>query len=432
MKKLKRITSIMSAIVLIALFAFVVCMQIYPNETSRVIGFRFYTVLTDSMEPVIPTYSLVFSKMVDEDDEIKPNDIVTFKANRFGEDILLTHYFRKTQYGDDGNLYYRTQGATADDYDNYETSRSDIIGTYVFHIPYLGKVFLFMQSKFGFLLYAELLVILLINKTILARIEEKEKNSKKPIVVIEEVKQIEDNKVEDINEEVIETPVPYHLSAYEINENLTAVYGQTLSEIVLNDNHLSWVDSSQRVMTGLHTYKAFYTPRHASNIGIASEVDIEIDTEKAVPKFTLPNRIFAEYGSYLYQISLPRHFVWEDDQMSVKVGAHKYNAIYVPEDNENYSCVKVSIKVEVPMNIKIDPQFYLQGWDTNMRVQCSLPIHDISKINIDDITLDDDDLVKEDTSFVISIRCFKELSAGKHKLRLYFDDYLLETTFTII
>lgn len=432
MKKLKKITSIMSAIVLIALFVFVVCMQINPDETSRVIGFRFYTVLTDSMEPVIPTYSLVFSKMVDEDDEIKPNDIVTFKANRFGEDILLTHYFRKTQYGDDGNLYYRTQGATADDYDNYETSRSDIIGTYVFHIPYLGKIFLFMQSKFGFLLYAELLVILLINKTILARMEEKEKKDKKPVVVIEEEKPIENNIVENVKEEVSEVPVTYKLSSYEVSENLTAVYGQTLSEIDLNNDYLSWVDSTQYVKTGLHSYKAFYTPRHASNIGVASEINIMIDTDKAVPKFTLPNRIFAEYGNQLHQISLPNHFVWENEQINVKVGVHKYNAIYVPEDRDNYSCVKVSIRVEVPVSIKLDPQFYLQGWDTNMRVQCSLPITEITKISIDNVVLDEEDLVKEDTLIVISISCFKKLSAGKHKLRLYFDDYLLETKFTII
>lgn len=180
MKLLKKITTFISAIVVIALLVFVVCMQMYPEDTSKVVGYRFYTVLTNSMEPVIPTYSLVFSKMIDEDEEIKPNTIVTFKANRFGEDILLTHYFRKTQEKD-GVLYYRTQGATAPDYDNYETSRKDIIGTYVFHIPYLGKIFLFLKSKFGFVMYGELFVIWLINKTIKTRWDEKarEKHIKK-------------------------------------------------------------------------------------------------------------------------------------------------------------------------------------------------------------------------------------------------------------
>lgn len=429
MKKLKKITSIMSAIILIALFVFVVCMQIYPDQTSRVIGFRFYTVLTDSMEPVIPTYSLVFSKMVDKDDEIKANDIVTFKANRFGEDILLTHYFRKTQIGNDGNLYYRTQGANADDYDNYETSRSDIIGNYVFHIPYLGKIFLFLQSKFGFLLYAELLVIFLINKTILSRMEEKENN--KSNNVIEEEKQIVTREVQNTIE-VMETPVSYPLTSYEVRETLTAVYGQTLSEIELGDQHFSWCDPKQIVKIGLHTYKAYYIPRHAGNVGAVCEINVMINAEKAVPKFILPNQLFAEYGSQLHQISLPEQFVWEDDQIDVKVGIHKYYALYVPEDTEHYKSVKVSIRVEVPVSIKLDPQFYLQGWDSNMRVQCSLLITDITKIKIDDHSINEEFLIREDTSILLLKHCFDRLSAGKHKLILYYDDYLLESTFTII
>lgn len=178
MKLFKKITTFMSAIVTIALLVFVISMQLYPEETSRVVGYRFYTVLTNSMEPVIPTYSLVFSKMIDEDDPLPPDTIVTFKANRFGQDILLTHYFRETMIGQDGNVYYRTQGATAPDYDNYETSRSDIIGKYVFHIPYLGKIFLFLQSKFGFVMYAELFVIWLVNKTIKTRWDEKAQEKK--------------------------------------------------------------------------------------------------------------------------------------------------------------------------------------------------------------------------------------------------------------
>ena len=85
-------------------------------------------------------------------------DSVTFHANRFGKDILLTHYFKKTQVKD-GITYYRTQGASAKDYDNYETTRSDIIGKYMFHIPYLGKIFLFLKSPFGLLMYAELAAV---------------------------------------------------------------------------------------------------------------------------------------------------------------------------------------------------------------------------------------------------------------------------------
>lgn len=161
-------------IVIALTFLFLVLIGIYPEEISQTIGFRFYAVLTNSMEPVIPTFSLVFSKMVDNNEVIQPNSIVTFKAKRFGEDVLLTHYFRETQVKD-GITYYRTQGATAPAYDNYETIRSDIIGEYVFHVPYVGKVILFLQSPFGFVMYGELAVIFFVNKLVKARWDEKAK-----------------------------------------------------------------------------------------------------------------------------------------------------------------------------------------------------------------------------------------------------------------
>lgn len=192
MKKLRKLSTFFSAIFVIALFVFTVSMQLYPVETSKIVGYRFYTVLTNSMEPVIPTYSLVFSKMIDEDDPIEPGDIITFQANRFGTEALFTHYFKETMPCDTmEDTCYRTQGATAPIYDNYETVRSDILGKYVFHIPYVGKIFLFMKSKFGFLLYAELFIVWMVNKTITTRWKEKEleeKQKKEELFIFSDMK----------------------------------------------------------------------------------------------------------------------------------------------------------------------------------------------------------------------------------------------------
>lgn len=172
MKQWKKISTILVIVIVFVLSAFVIMMKTKPETISQFIGYRFYVVLTDSMEPVIPTYSLVFSKMLEEDEQIDPNTIVTFQANRFGKDILLTHYFKETQSCLDGEVCYRTQGAEAPNYDQYETTRADLVGTYVFHIPFIGKIILFLQSKFGLLLCGELMIIWLIQKTILLKWEE--------------------------------------------------------------------------------------------------------------------------------------------------------------------------------------------------------------------------------------------------------------------
>ena len=180
-KGIKRIANIVFVVVVVLLAAYTFLMAKYPDETAQVTGYRLYAVLTDSMEPRIPTFSLVCTKVLDPEEPLHLNkgDIITFKADRFGDDILLTHHFNKTEKDFQGNTIYRTNAEGKDNLDMYKTLRKDIIGTYVFHIPFIGKIFLFLKSKFGILLYAELAVIWLFNKTIRTRWEEKEQVLKK-------------------------------------------------------------------------------------------------------------------------------------------------------------------------------------------------------------------------------------------------------------
>ena len=171
---IKRIANIVFVVVVLLLAAYTFLMAKYPEETAQITGYRLYAVLTDSMEPRIPTFSLVCTKVLDPEEplHLKKGDIITFKADRFGDDILLTHHFNKTQE-ENGQLYYRTNAEGRDELDLYYTKRSDIIGKYVWHIPLLGKFIMFIQSKFSWILYCEFLLIWLINKTIKAHWEEK-------------------------------------------------------------------------------------------------------------------------------------------------------------------------------------------------------------------------------------------------------------------
>ena len=165
-------------LIIIFLILFILIMLITPEKINNILDYKFYSVLTNSMEPEIPTYSLVCIKKFEEDEiiDLKPQQIITFHANRFGENIIITHYFNKTEITEDGTIIYRTNAAGKENLDNYETTRDDLIGTYIFHIPYVGKFILFLKSKFGFILYGELIIIFLINSLIRTLWEEKEKN----------------------------------------------------------------------------------------------------------------------------------------------------------------------------------------------------------------------------------------------------------------
>lgn len=175
MRIIKKILKIIHFLFVVELLFCFIIVVYFPDQVTKITGYRLYTVMTNSMEPTIPTYSLVLSKLIPVNESIKPGTIVTFEASRFGDDILLTHYFRETQVGQDGKTYYRTQAENVDFYDNYETKRSDIIGEYVYHVPYIGKIFMFLRSDYGYLFYGELAVIMLINKLIQTRWDEKEK-----------------------------------------------------------------------------------------------------------------------------------------------------------------------------------------------------------------------------------------------------------------
>ena len=175
MKILKKFIKIILYLAILLLIVYITLMILVPKKVNNIINYSFYTVLTDSMEPTIPVNSLVCVRNFKEDEVIDLNSqqIITFNANRFGENIIITHHFNKTEIDENGNTIYRTNAEGAENLDAYKTKRSDLIGTYIFHIPYIGKFILFLKSKFGFILYGELTIIFLINNLIRARWEEK-------------------------------------------------------------------------------------------------------------------------------------------------------------------------------------------------------------------------------------------------------------------
>lgn len=187
MKILKAFTKTIYYLVIVLLIVFIALMIFLPNKMNSILDYKFYTVLTNSMEPKIPTYSLVCVKNFKKDEVINlnPQQIIAFHANRFGDKIIVTHHFNKIEKDSDGNIIYRTNAEGKSNLDLFETKRSDLIGTYIFHIPYIGKTILFFKSKFVFIWFGELFTIFLIN--ILIRILMGE-NLNNPIKITQKIR----------------------------------------------------------------------------------------------------------------------------------------------------------------------------------------------------------------------------------------------------
>lgn len=154
---------------------FIIFALLFPNTFNRMIPYRFYNVLTDSMEPKIETNSLALVKTYDDSTRIEKDDIIIFSADRFGEQIVIMHRFSHTEINEEGELVYRTRPEVNEALDVYETKSGDILGVYLCHIPYAGKWILFLKSAFGFLWLCQIAMILLIKELIYAVWEEKGK-----------------------------------------------------------------------------------------------------------------------------------------------------------------------------------------------------------------------------------------------------------------
>lgn len=137
---------------------------LFSGSADAVFPWRFYHVLTDSMEPAIPANSLICAKAFDSTSSISEGDILTFRATRFGETVFITHRYSHTELNSNGELIYRTHPQRSTVSDPYDTTAEDLMGVYLFHIPYIGKFFLFLKSGFGILWLCQISVILFIRR----------------------------------------------------------------------------------------------------------------------------------------------------------------------------------------------------------------------------------------------------------------------------
>ncbi len=113
----------------------------------RFLGFEIYTVLSGSMEPAYHTGSVIYVKQVDSG-SLQPGDVITYRING---GTTATHRIVEIVQ-DETNpsvCRYRTKGDANNVADGSLVNQSDIIGSPVFTIPYLGFVADYIQNPPG-------------------------------------------------------------------------------------------------------------------------------------------------------------------------------------------------------------------------------------------------------------------------------------------
>lgn len=134
---LNRIVFILTICILIVVSAFTV---------PRLFGIKPFVVMSGSMEPTIPTGSLVF---VDTRDvNVSTDDVITFSLSTGKKSVFVTH---RVHAIDESGLI-QTKGDNNKDPDGWLDPKA-VMGTVIFHIPHLGIVLDVLQEK-GFVLIA--------------------------------------------------------------------------------------------------------------------------------------------------------------------------------------------------------------------------------------------------------------------------------------
>ena len=128
-----------------------------PNKS--LFGYRYYTVLTPSMEPAYKVGDMVFVK-IENADVINVGDVITFNPSS-GSDAYLTH--RVTQkfenYQGTGVTCFKTKGDANDAEDSFLIDEKRVIGVAKLGIPKIGYIVRFVQLKWYFVVPLVILII---------------------------------------------------------------------------------------------------------------------------------------------------------------------------------------------------------------------------------------------------------------------------------
>jgi len=148
--------------------------------------FSVYTIVSGSMEPTISVYDVIINTKLNDINEIKQGDVITFISTwSVTQGMTITHRVIGSKTLDDGSTCLITRGDNNTQEDETCVTEKNIIGVTKAVIPGLGKIQFFLASKLGWLLLIVVPALYIIIKEIFKIFklfkEKKEENENKKI-----------------------------------------------------------------------------------------------------------------------------------------------------------------------------------------------------------------------------------------------------------
>ena len=134
---------------------------ILKNKSVSFFNCNFFVILSSSMEPTIKTKDLVVTH---PKSTYEVNDIIAFDEH--GSTVV--HRITNIEYTSNGTALFTTKGDNNNTIDADTITLDEIIGAYLFTIPFLGSLIIFLSNNpiFFFIILAIIILIYFIIKLI--------------------------------------------------------------------------------------------------------------------------------------------------------------------------------------------------------------------------------------------------------------------------
>ncbi len=162
---LKIINLISIVVILISLAVLLTVVLTKKGEAPNVFGYSLFRVMTGSMEPTIPTDSMIVVKRNGKE-EYRPGDVISF----YSRDPALggavnTHRITEVRR-EDGSILYETRGDANNAPDRYPVLQEDVIGKVVYASYGLGKAVRLISNPLLFIPLIILPLILILGQSV--------------------------------------------------------------------------------------------------------------------------------------------------------------------------------------------------------------------------------------------------------------------------
>ena len=130
--------------------------------------FSIYTIATGSMVPNINVYDAVINMRVDEPNDLKVGDVITFRSSSsLTVNMTITHRIKAITKDENGETCFVTKGDANPVEDESCAKYSNVIGKVIIRIPGLGHIQRFLASGVGWLLCILIPALVIIGRDIM-------------------------------------------------------------------------------------------------------------------------------------------------------------------------------------------------------------------------------------------------------------------------